>query len=68
MHFNENLTREAKRKTDGTKYVQVTYPKFKLGESVVRDVACAPTYGNCMKHFQSNKLCHQVNSFDNNIS
>ena len=46
MHFNENLHCEAREKKDGSKCSQVTYPKLKLGESVARDVACAPTYGN----------------------
>ena len=49
MHFNENLHRKAREKKDGTKCIQVTYPKFKLGESVVRDVACAPTYGTVIE-------------------
>ena len=30
---------------DGKEYVRVTYPKFKLGEEVVREVASPPTYG-----------------------
>ena len=46
MHLNENLHCEAREKKDGSKCSQVTYPELKLGESVARDVACAPTYGN----------------------
>lgn len=30
---------------DGKEYVRVTYPKLKLGEEVVREVACPPSYG-----------------------
>ena len=30
---------------DGKEYFRVTYPKFKMGEEVVREVACPPTYG-----------------------
>ena len=45
MHFNENLKRRPSKKADGSSKIQVTYPKFKFGEEVVRDVACPPTYG-----------------------
>jgi len=36
---------------DGEKYFKVTYPKYKLGEEVVREVASPPTYG------KSNHYC-----------
>ena len=29
---------------DGSDYIQVTYPKFKLGEEVVGDIRGPPTY------------------------
>ena len=45
LHFNENLKRESKKDEDGKTYYKVTYPKFKLGEEVVREVAIPPTYG-----------------------
>lgn len=45
LHFNENLHRERKVSKDGEKYYAVTFPKFKLGEEVVREVASPPTYG-----------------------
>lgn len=45
LHFNENLHRECKVSKDGEKYYAVTFPKFKLGEEVVREVASPPTYG-----------------------
>ena len=45
LHFNENVHRETQTKKDGEEYVKVTWPKFKLGEEVVRRVAVAPTYG-----------------------
>lgn len=47
LHFNENLRRKTKKRKDGTTYVNVAYPKFKMGEEVVREVAEPPTYGNC---------------------
>jgi hypothetical protein len=43
LHFNENLNRE-KRKTAGGASYYVVFPKFKLGEEVVREVAVHPTY------------------------
>ena len=30
---------------EGEAYAKVTYPKLKLGEEVVREVAVPPTYG-----------------------
>lgn len=44
LHFNENLSRETMKGKDGSDYIQVTYPKFKLGEEVVRDIRVPPTY------------------------
>ena len=43
-HFNENLKREPRRDSDGNTYFNVVYPKFKLGEEVVREVPVPPTY------------------------
>eukprot|EP00795_Rhopilema_esculentum_P004020 gene4020-biopygen11850 len=43
-HFNENLNREARSALDGSLCYSVVYPKFKLGEEVVREVAIPPTY------------------------
>eukprot|EP00795_Rhopilema_esculentum_P001974 gene1974-biopygen11089 len=43
-HFNENLNREARTALDGSVCYSVVYPKFKLGEEVVREVAIPPTY------------------------
>ena len=42
--FNENLQREKQREFDGKEYIRITYPKFEMGEEVVREVACPPTY------------------------
>ena len=50
LHFNENIHRETKLSKDGEKYYAVTYPKFKLGEEVVREVASPPTYGKLHVH------------------
>lgn len=44
LRFNENLQRETQRASDGREYIRVTYPKFKMGEEVVREVLCPPTY------------------------
>ena len=48
MHFNENIQRERKRTTDGELSYNVLYPKFKLGEEVVRVVAIPPTYSKAL--------------------
>ena len=45
LHFNENLLRETKKTEDGKDYDKVSYPKFKLGEEVVREITVPPTYG-----------------------
>ncbi|XP_068701666.1 uncharacterized protein [Montipora foliosa] len=45
LHFNENVHRDTQLTKDGEKYYRVTYPKFKLGEEVVREVVRPPTYG-----------------------
>ena len=43
-HFNENLNRRKRQSKDGKPYYNVTLPKFKLGDEVVREVAVPPTY------------------------
>ena len=45
LHFNGNLERETMKSKEGTEYMRVPYPKFKLGEEVVRKIAVPPTYG-----------------------
>jgi hypothetical protein len=45
LHFNENLHREQRHTKEGKPYFKVTYPKFKYGEEVVREVPVPPTYG-----------------------
>lgn len=61
LHFNENVNRHTQLSKDGEKYYKVTYPKFKLGEEVVREVASPPTYGKnvpvCYKVLLCNMLC-----------
>ncbi len=55
LHFNENIQREKKTKQTGGKYMHVTYPKYKLGDEVVREVAVDPTYSMCLRlHFRRN--------------
>ena len=44
LHFNENIKRETKKTNTGNSYYRVTYPKFKFGEEVVREVPVPPTY------------------------
>ncbi|XP_028405222.1 uncharacterized protein LOC114527724 [Dendronephthya gigantea] len=44
LHFNENINRKSQTSKDGNAYVDVTYPKFKLGDEVVREVKVPPTY------------------------
>ena len=43
-HFNENVNRERRKTVDGVTYYNVVFPKYKLGEEVVREVAVCPTY------------------------
>ena len=60
LHFNENLQRETRTTKSGEKCYSVTYPKFKLGEEVVREVAVPPTYGKLyyLKLLEStHKIC-----------
>ena len=45
LHFNENVHRQTRMSKSGTPYIRVTYPKFKLGEEMVREVAVPATYG-----------------------
>ena len=45
LHFNENVKREVQTDKNGNPYFKVSYPKFKQGEEVVREVSIAPTYG-----------------------
>lgn len=44
LYFHENLLRQTKKTEDGKDYYKVSYPKFKLGEEVVREIAVPPTY------------------------
>ena len=44
LHFNENVNRETQKTQDGKNYVNVTYPKFKFGEEVVRNIPVPPSY------------------------
>ena len=46
LHFNENLRRESQQSKDGEVYTKVCYPKYKLGDEIVREVKKPPTYGN----------------------
>ena len=45
MHFNNNLHRETRKKSDESHQVAVTYPKFKNGKATVRDIKIKPNFG-----------------------
>ena len=42
-NFNENVNRETRKMVDGATYYNVVFPKYKLGEEVVQEVAVCPT-------------------------
>lgn len=44
LHFNENLLRDPQKTKDREDYLLVTYPKYKVGEEVVREIRVPPTY------------------------
>lgn len=44
LHFNGNVHRETHVWKNGKDYVRIIYPKYKMGEEVVRGVAVPPTY------------------------
>ena len=48
LHFNENTHRETKISKKGNPYIRVTYPKYKLGEEMVREISVPATYGMCI--------------------
>ena len=62
MHFNENLHREPRKKADGSLYVQLTFPKFKGGTEVVRNVSSQPTYSkyNASVHTVGFLILYQI--------
>ena len=45
LHFYENLKRQTMTTKEGEPYFHVVYPKYKLGEEIVRQVAVPPSYG-----------------------
>lgn len=49
VHFNFNLQRDVRhRKGDDADQIKVTYPKFKNGEAIVRDVRVAQNFGKSL--------------------
>ena len=50
LHFNENVNHEERKAKDGKIYYNVTYPKYKFGEELVRTIAVPASYGkqNCI--------------------
>ena len=45
VHFNFNLQRECRKNADDTEQIKITYPKFKNGEAVVRNVRVSQNFG-----------------------
>ena len=45
VHFNENLNQKSQKSKNGNEYIHITYPKFKLGDEVLKEVPVLPTYG-----------------------
>jgi hypothetical protein len=48
LHFNENVHRQPKKTKDGQTSYHIHFPKYKLGEEVVREISVQPTYGNIL--------------------
>ena len=44
VHFNFNLHRDTKTRSDKSESLKFTYPKFKNGEATVRNVKVAPDF------------------------
>ena len=44
LHFNENLQRKTKKTKGGKSFIIVLYPKFKMGDEVIKEVSEPPTY------------------------
>ena len=65
MHFNENVGRTTRKTKDGKVYTKVTYPKFKLGEELVREIATSPTYGEYRIHTDNFKIHNNYIDADN---
>lgn len=57
LHFNENVHRQTNKTKDGRPSFNVTFPKYKLGDEVVREVTVQPTYGNILHSLFLNMLC-----------
>ncbi len=45
LHFNENIHREKQTSKNGETYMRVVWPKYKLGEEVVKERSVPATYG-----------------------
>ena len=45
VHFNNNLRREIKTNPDQSERVKISYPKFKNGEAIIRNVIVAQNFG-----------------------
>lgn len=51
VHFNFNLQRECRKNADDTEQIKITYPKFKNGEAVVRNVRVSQNFDYMWKKF-----------------
>jgi len=46
VHFNYNLQRDVRRRNaDDAEQIKVTYPKFKNGEAIVRNIRVSQNFG-----------------------
>ena len=52
LHFNYNLRRKTGTDKNGNPKLRVTYPKFKGGETTVREVRGEQNYGMYKPHLQ----------------
>lgn len=53
VHFNFNLQRECRKNADDTEQIKITYPKFKNGEAVVRNVRVSQNFDYVEEIFQT---------------
>ena len=51
VHFNFNLHRECRKKAGDTGQMKVSYPKFKNGEAIVRNVRVSQNFGESVCKF-----------------
>ena len=50
MHFNENIDRQQAETKSGDKRYKISFPKYKKGGHIVREIKDDPTYGEYVHH------------------